>query len=65
MRRYRERKRCGLELVLIEVDVDLKGRLVDLGYLPPEAVNDRQAKTEAFTSFVEDNAYKDIARGHS
>jgi len=63
MRRYRERKRCGLQLVWIEADEDLKARLVDLGYLSAEAINDRKAVSEACTSLIDDKAYEGINRG--
>jgi hypothetical protein len=33
-------------------------RLVDLGYLPPEAANDRQAIGEALAEFAEQEAFR-------
>jgi len=62
-RRYRERQRCGLQLVWIEADENLKERLVELGYLAPDAINDREAVSEACTSLIDDKAYEGINRG--
>ena len=62
MRRYRERKRCGLQLVWIEADEDMKERLVDHGYLPAESIKDRQAVSEACTSFMEDKLWEGVPR---
>jgi Family of unknown function (DUF5681) len=57
-RLYRERQKCGLRIVPTPIDPDMIQRLVDLGYLQLEDLDDRQAIGEAAAEFMDREAYR-------
>src|SRR5262245_47658695 len=64
-RLYRERQKCGLRIVPAPIDPDMIQRLIDLGYLPPDAANDRRAIGEALAEFAEHEAYRGLTVTHN
>jgi hypothetical protein len=57
-RLYRERQKCGLRMIPTPIDADMIQRLLDLGYLHPEDLNDRNAIGEALAEFAEQEAFR-------
>jgi hypothetical protein len=62
MREYRTRIKCGLKIYPTALDEDGVGRLVDLGFLLPEDINNRRAVGEALSEYFDTAAYRNFQR---
>ena len=59
-RAYRQRKRRGARMRLVEMPEELTGRLVMKDLLDPGEVGDRQAEERALAEFLQDAAEGDL-----